>query len=63
MMAKRKVCLGCKMFVDGETCSNCSSNQFTQNWQGRIFISDPQKSIVARKLGITIKGEYAIKVK
>ena len=62
-MVKRKVCTNCKLFVAGEVCDNCKGNQFSINWQGRIFINDPQKSIVAQKMGITVKGEYAIKVK
>lgn len=62
-MAKRKVCTNCKFFVEGDTCPNCSGNQFSMNWQGRIFINNPEKSLIAQKLGIKIKGEYAIKVK
>lgn len=62
-MAKKKVCTQCKQFVPGEVCDNCKGNQFTNNWQGRMFINSPEKSIVAQKMGITAKGEYAIKVK
>ena len=62
-MAKRKVCMGCKLFVEEDTCPNCNGNQFTQNWQGRIYINNPEKSTIAQKLGIKMKGEYAIKVR
>lgn len=51
------------MFVDGDNCPSCKSNQFTTSWQGRLNILDANKSIIAKKLGITIKGEYAIKVR
>ncbi len=60
---KKKVCKKCKMFVDGDNCPSCKSNQFTTSWQGRLNILDANKSIIAKKLGITIKGEYAIKVR
>jgi len=60
---KKKVCKKCKMFVDGDSCPSCKSNQFTTSWQGRLNILDANKSIIAKKLGITIKGEYAIKVR
>lgn len=51
------------MFVDGPECPNCHSNQFSTNWQGRIAIVDPENSEIAKKVGITKKGEYAIKVR
>jgi DNA-directed RNA polymerase subunit E" len=62
-MAKRKVCSKCKLFVVGESCPNCKGNRFSTNWQGRLYVSDPENSVVAQKMGITAKGEYAIKVK
>jgi len=60
---KKKVCKTCKLFVDGDTCPVCKGNQFSNNWQGRIFILDPEKSEIGKKMGITVKGEYAIKVR
>jgi len=60
---KKKVCKKCKLFVTGETCPVCKGNQFSENWQGRITILDPVRSIVAQKLNIKAKGEYAIKVR
>jgi len=62
-MAKKKACKKCKMFVDGPECPNCHSKQFSTNWQGRISITDPENSEIAKKIGITKKGEYAIKVR
>mgnify|MGYP006311769527 CR=1 FL=1 len=62
-MAKRKVCKKCKMFVNGSECPGCKGNKFSTNWQGRISILDPEKSTIAKKIGIEKKGEYAIKVR
>lgn len=62
-MAKRKVCKKCKLFVDGSECPLCKGNSFSQVWQGRLFISDNTNSEIAKKIGVTAKGEYAIKVK
>ena len=36
---------------------------FTPNWQGRISVINAEKSEIAKKIGITQKGEYAIKVR
>jgi RNA polymerase subunit RPABC4/transcription elongation factor Spt4 len=33
------------------------------NWQGRLFIVDSEKSEIAKKIGLTHKGEYAIKAR
>ncbi len=60
---KKKVCKKCKIFVDGSNCPLCKGNQFSTNWQGRLYIIDPNKSMIAEKIGIKAKGEYAIKVK
>ncbi|MBI5398544.1 DNA-directed RNA polymerase subunit E'' [Candidatus Woesearchaeota archaeon] len=60
-MSKKKVCKNCKMFVEGSECPNCKDNKFTNTWQGRIFIASPEKSHIAKKIGVTVKGEYAIK--
>ncbi|MFH1409321.1 MAG: transcription elongation factor subunit Spt4 [Nanoarchaeota archaeon] len=60
---KRKACKKCKYFYDGNECPVCKSNQSSTNWDGRIYILDAQKSEIAKKIDINIKGEYAIKVR
>lgn len=62
-MSKKKVCRKCRMFVEGSECSNCKGNQFSNSWQGRLFVIDPNNSEIAKKIGIEAKGEYAIKVR
>jgi len=62
-MTKKKVCKKCKLFVDGNECPMCKGNQFTNSFQGRVFIVDSDKSEIAKRMGIKIKGEYAIKVR
>lgn len=62
-MAKKKVCKRCKIFVDGPVCPNCGTSSFSNSWQGRLYITDVTSSMIAEKVGIKAKGEYAIKVK
>ncbi len=62
-MVKKKVCKKCKLFVDGPQCPICNGKQFSTNWQGRINILNPEKSDIAKKIEIKVKGEYVIKVK
>jgi len=62
-MVKKKACKKCKLFVEGDTCPVCSSTNFTTSWQGRLFVNDANRSMIAEKVDIKIKGEYAIKVR
>ena len=59
---KKKACKKCKIFVEGEECPLCKGHQFVTNWKGRIHILDANKSEIAKKIEIKVKGEYAIKV-
>ncbi|MAG61100.1 DNA-directed RNA polymerase subunit E'' [archaeon] len=36
---------------------------FTESWQGRVFVNDAQNSHIATEMGIKRKGEYAIKIR
>lgn len=49
--------------MDGSVCPLCKGSNFTESWKGRIIVTDPINSEIAKKLGITAKGEYAIKVR
>jgi DNA-directed RNA polymerase subunit E" len=62
-MAKKKACKKCKLFVEGDTCPSCGSTNFTTSWQGRLFIKDVEKSMIAEKVDVKVKGEYAIKIR
>ena len=42
---------------------NLNSGEFSENWQGRIFLLDTDKSKIAQEMGIDEEGEYAIKVR
>jgi RNA polymerase subunit RPABC4/transcription elongation factor Spt4 len=60
---KKKVCRKCKIFVEGDTCPICKRDSFSTNWQGRIYFLDAKKSMIAHKMNVDMKGEYAIKVR
>ncbi len=59
----RKVCRKCKIFVEGSECPICKGSLFSDNWKGRIIVTDANKSEIAKSMDITVKGEYAIKVR
>ncbi|MBI2148016.1 DNA-directed RNA polymerase subunit E'' [Candidatus Woesearchaeota archaeon] len=62
-MAKKKVCKQCRMFVEEEECPNCKSGLFTTTWKGRLSVINPEKSVIAKNIGLKAKGEYAIKIR
>jgi len=62
-MTKKNVCKSCKMFYDESECPNCKNSQRATTWKGRINVLDSNKSDIAKKIGIPVKGEYAIKVR
>ena len=62
-MVKRKACKKCKIFVKGANCQLCNSGDLTTSWKGRILVVDLEKSEIAKKLNIKVKGEYAIKTR
>lgn len=51
------------MFVEGNECTQCKTSQFTNIWKGRMYISQPEKSEIAKRIGIKASGEYAIKIR
>lgn len=59
-----KACRRCKALVDKEAseCPICGSRDFTDEWEGMVVIINPEKSSIAKSLGITKPGRYAIKV-
>jgi len=57
----KKACRSCKYLYDGQSCPVCKSDQFSESWKGKIIVIDAERSEIAKKTGIKVKGEYAIK--
>lgn len=56
-------CKKCKYInVNTLVCKNCGSSELTKEWFGYLIIIDPEKSEIAKKLGIKIPGKYALRV-
>ncbi len=61
-MGKKKVCKSCKIFVEENECPICKNAIFSNTWKGRIAVLNTDKSNVGKKIGVKVKGEYAIKI-
>lgn len=62
-MTKRRVCKLCREFTDGSECATCKTAKFATTWKGRICVLNPDKSLIAKRVGLKKVGEYAIKVR
>jgi len=57
----KRACKICKRIIEKTTCPVCNTNETTTSFQGVVMIFDAE-SAIAKKLGITAPGKYAIRV-
>lgn len=59
-----KACRQCKAVIPDEEvkCPYCGSTDFTDEWRGLVIILNPEKSCIAKKLGINRQGMFALEV-
>ena len=55
-------CTSCKRLSTKERCPVCD-NPTSSNWSGLLIITNPDESDVAKELGITLAGEYSLRVR
>ena len=58
-----QACRECHRIVEGLVCPIYGSSSLSKDWTGYVVIIDPKESEVAKKLGITLPGRYALKVR
>lgn len=61
-MVREMACRKCKYVTTGKVCPACKSSDLTPDWNGIILVVEPKNSVIAKTLGITGKGKYALKV-
>lgn len=61
-MVKEYACRRCKSLSHGKICPLCSSTDLSAQWTGLVIINNPEKSEVAKTLGISKPGRYALKI-
>ena len=57
-----KACTHCSLLSEKAQCPECK-NPTSLNWSGLLIVTNPEESDVARELGITKAGEYALRVR
>ncbi len=62
-MMNLRACKTCHSITDQATkCPHCGG-EVSREWQGYLVVIDPEKSEIARKMGIHAAGRYALRVK
>ncbi|MDD3398477.1 MAG: DNA-directed RNA polymerase subunit E [Candidatus Methanomethylophilaceae archaeon] len=57
-----RACKKCSLISDEDSCPRCGEAT-SKEWQGYVVIVDHQKSDIAKKMGITANGKYALRVR
>jgi len=62
-MVKEKACRACrKVVLEEKECPSCGSSSFTTFWRGYVVIVNPEQSEIAKKMGISSSGKYALQL-
>lgn len=58
-----KACRQCRTIYEGAKCPACGSAEFFDTFKGRIEVLDPEQSEIAKKLTLTKRGSFAIRLR
>ena len=58
-----KACKKDRLIVTGDVCPICHESNLTKSWEGYILLVNPENSEIAKAIGATIPGKYALKIK
>ena len=56
-------CKECHMILDEKECPRCPESEVSREWQGYVDVLDPEKSHIAKEMGIRTPGRYALRVR
>lgn len=57
-----KACKVCSFISPEDACPRCGG-QMSREWQGYLVVIDHTKSEIAKKMGISSNGKYALRVR
>ncbi len=58
-----RACRDCRMITTKSRCPNCGSDRLSKDFTGIIIVLDPEGSQLAKLMGITKPGTYALRVR
>ena len=57
-----RACKNCSLITEEPACPRCGEVT-SKEWQGYVVVLDHSKSEIARTMGITANGKYALRVR
>ncbi len=57
-----QACRICHTLAEVKPCPVCGGDM-SREWQGYVYILDPSRSDIAREMGVTSAGRYALRVR
>ena len=56
-------CKECHLLLDDKNCPRCVDAEISREWQGFVEVLNPEKSEIAKEMGIRTPGCYALRVR
>ena len=56
-------CKECHLILEEATCPRCPDSDVSREWQGFVEVLNPEKSELAKEMGIRTPGRYALRVR
>ena len=57
-----RACRNCSFIDEADVCPRCGG-ETTKDWAGYLAVVDYEKSEIAKRMGISSNGRYALKVR
>ena len=58
-----RACRNCHAITDGTVCPECKSTDLSDDFSGIVVVLDPDRSRIAKLMGIKKKGRYAVRIR
>jgi len=58
----QKACKKCGYIAEDEKCPRCGG-ETSKDWQGYVIIIDYKRSEIAKKMGVSSNGRFALRVR
>ena len=56
-------CKECHLLLDDKNCPRCVDSEISRECQGFVEVLNPEKSEIAKEMGIRTPGRYALRVR
>lgn len=58
-----KACRQCRALFEGSKCPECGSSEHLDSFKGKVIVLNPEASEISKKLSLTKKGLYAVRLR